>query len=88
MFWIQRSRLCSGLLLLSLGSYANYSLVALAQQASIDGATILLPEAIHRAQQNEVVFAAAVAAQKTASIDGYLAKAALLPSVTYHNQML
>ncbi len=34
------------------------------------------------------MFAAAVAAQRTAKIDGYLAKAALLPSVIYHNQVL
>jgi outer membrane protein TolC len=49
---------------------------------------ISLTEAIHRAQQNEVVFANALGAQKSASIDRYLAKAALLPSVTYHNQIL
>jgi outer membrane protein TolC len=50
--------------------------------------TISLAEAIHRAQQNEPAFAGAVAAQKAASIDSYLAKTALLPSVTYHNQVL
>jgi outer membrane protein TolC len=49
---------------------------------------ISLAEAIRRAQQNEPVFASAVAAQKSATIDRYLAKAALLPSVTYHNQVL
>lgn len=55
-----------------------------------DAATtaISLQEAIHRAQQNEPIFAGAAAAQKTAAIDSYLAKAALLPSVTYHNQVL
>ncbi|WP_241654294.1 TolC family protein [Granulicella sibirica] len=47
-----------------------------------------LAQAIQRAQQNEPVFANALAAQKTASIDHYLAKAALLPSATYHNQVL
>jgi outer membrane protein TolC len=50
--------------------------------------TISLSEAIRRAQANEPIFAASIAAQKIASIDSYLAKAALLPSVTYHNQML
>lgn len=49
---------------------------------------VSLADAIHRAQENEPAFASAVAAQKTASIDRYLAKAALLPSVTYHNQVL
>jgi outer membrane protein TolC len=49
---------------------------------------ISLVDAIHRAQQNEPVFANALAAQKSASIDRYLAKAALLPSAAYHNQVL
>jgi outer membrane protein TolC len=49
---------------------------------------LTLAEAIKRAQANEPAFAAAVAAQKTAGIEGYLAKAALLPTVTYHNQVL
>jgi outer membrane protein TolC len=49
---------------------------------------VTLTEAIKRAQANEPIFASAVAAQRSAKIDGYLAKAALLPSVTYHNQML
>src|SRR6202050_53244 len=68
--------------------------VALAGTSFAQGVTptitvvISLSEAIHRAQQNEPVFASALAAQKSASIDRYLAKAALLPSVTYHNQLL
>ncbi len=49
---------------------------------------ISLSDAIHRAQQNEPIFANALAVQKTAAIDRYLARAALLPSVTYDNQML
>jgi outer membrane protein len=49
---------------------------------------ISLSDAIRRAQQNEPAFANAVAAQKSATIDRYLAKAALLPSAIYHNQML
>ena len=49
---------------------------------------ISLAEAIRRAQLNEPAFANAAADQKSASIDRYLAKAALLPSVTYHNQLL
>ncbi len=50
--------------------------------------TVSLTEAIRRAQQNEPVFAGVLGAQRSSSIDRYLAKAALLPSVTYHNQML
>lgn len=51
-------------------------------------AVISLDEALRRAQQNEPTFANAAAAQKVAGIDRYLAKAALLPTVTYHNQAL
>ncbi|OJV42509.1 MAG: transporter [Acidobacteriales bacterium 59-55] len=47
-----------------------------------------LSDAIRRAEANEPVFAASLAIQKSASIDRYLAKTALLPSVIYHNQML
>jgi outer membrane protein TolC len=49
---------------------------------------LTLAEAIEQAQANEPIFASALATQKSARIDGYLAKAALLPSVTYHNQAL
>ena len=62
--------------------------MAHAQEAPTVSSPISLSEAIHRAQQNEPVFASAVAAQKSASIDRYLAKAALMPSVIYHNQVL
>jgi outer membrane protein TolC len=61
---------------------------ASAQQVSSVPVRISVPDAIHRAQQNEPVFAAALGGQKSAAIDRYLAKAGLLPSVTYHNQML
>jgi outer membrane protein TolC len=50
--------------------------------------TVSLSDAIRRAQANEPGFTASLAAQKSADIDRYLAKAALLPSVVYHNQML
>lgn len=60
-----------------------------AQQPQIDGPRHLtLDEAIQQAEANEPTFVATLAAQKKAHIDGYLAKAALLPSVVYHNQML
>lgn len=63
-------------------------LLGSAQQVQTDTPPHLtLTEAIKQAQANEPTFAAAVAAQRTAKIDGYLAKASLLPSVTYHNQM-
>ena len=49
---------------------------------------ITLEDAINRAKANEPAFAAAVAAGKTAALDHSLARAALLPSVVYHNQYL
>ncbi len=74
------------LILLSIGALM---LPSLAQEAPPPGTiSISLSDAILRAQQNEPVFAGALAAQKTTSIDSYLAKAALLPSVVYHNQVL
>jgi outer membrane protein TolC len=62
-----------------------------AQQAGMDQTapvSVSLQEAIRRAQQNEPAFAAAFADQRSAAIDRYLAKASLLPSATYHNQVL
>lgn len=62
---------------------------SLAQEAKPAGPlTITLSEAIHRAQLNEPTFASALATQKAAAIDRYLAKASMLPSAVYHNQML
>ncbi len=61
----------------------------ISQEAKPTNAIVIsLSDAIHRAQQNEPTFANALASQKTAAIDGYLAKASLLPSAVYHNQML
>jgi outer membrane protein TolC len=60
-----------------------------AQEAKPSGTIVIsLSNAIHRAQENEPAFANVLAAQKTAGIDRYLARAALLPSVTYDNQLL
>ena len=49
---------------------------------------ITLDEAIHRAQANEPAFAASVAESKAADLDRSIARAALLPSAVYHNQVL
>lgn len=56
--------------------------------AAPNPAAITLQEAINRARVNEPTFAAAVAAQKNAVLDRSIARAALLPSVIYHNQYL
>lgn len=89
MSWIDRS-----LFSLLTGALALVSLVgsvgtSFAQDVRPGSAAVIsLSEAIHRAQQNEPAFASALAAQKSAAIDRYLGKAALLPSVVYHNQVL
>lgn len=50
--------------------------------------SITLDEAINRAKANEPNFAAAVAASGVSALDRSIARSALLPSVTYHNQFL
>ncbi len=49
---------------------------------------ITLDEALKRAQSSEPTFAAAAADSKVAGLDRAIARAGLLPSVTYHNQAL
>jgi len=66
----------------------GFVLVAHTQAPPAAPPTISLQDAIQRAQLNEPAFAASIAAQKSAAIDRYIAKTALLPSAIYHNQML
>jgi outer membrane protein len=51
-------------------------------------APVTLDQAIALARSNEPTFAAAVAASRNAALDRSIARAALLPSATYHNQYL
>src|SRR5579863_7040678 len=68
---------------------AGLMVTAAAQEAVPSTPVVIsLSEAIRRAQQNEPAYASALATQKSVTIDRYLAKTALLPSVIYHNQML
>lgn len=73
---------------------ASAPAVASAQQvqtvppASSSAPAITLDEAISRAKANEPGFAAAVAASGVSKLDRSIARSALLPSVTYHNQYL
>jgi outer membrane protein TolC len=60
----------------------------LAQQTSTVPTSLTLEEAIARARANEPNFAAAVAARGVAALDRSIARSALLPSVSYHNQVL
>jgi len=63
--------------------------VTAAQADSASSVTVLsLDEAIHRAEANEPVFAASVAEGRVSQLERANARAALLPSATYHNQYL
>lgn len=64
--------------------------VAAPQDASALNApvTISLEEAIRRAQASEPGYAAASAVSGSAALDRSIARAGLLPSVVYHNQVL
>ncbi|MBB5343838.1 TolC family protein [Tunturibacter empetritectus] len=58
------------------------------QDANQASQAITLDQALSLARTNEPAFAAAVAASKAAQLDRSIARAALLPSVVYHNQYL
>ena len=63
--------------------------VTAAQADSASGVTLIsLDEAIRRAEVNEPVFAASVAESRVSQLERANARAALLPSATYHNQYL
>ena len=47
---------------------------------------ITLAEAIHRAEANEPIYAAASAESRASALDRAIARGGLLPSVVYHNQ--
>ena len=59
-----------------------------AQQVAAPPVSITLEEALHRAQVNEPSYASALADSRSAALDRSIARAALLPSLTYHNQAL
>jgi outer membrane protein TolC len=59
-----------------------------AQQVSAPSVSITLEEALHRAQVNEPSYVSALADSRSAALDRSIARAALLPSLTYHNQAL
>jgi outer membrane protein TolC len=59
-----------------------------AEQHHESQAVVSLEEAIARAEANEPAFAAALAESRATALERKDAKAALLPSVTYHNQFV
>jgi outer membrane protein TolC len=71
-----------------LGAHGSFGACGAQDTTPASVTVITLAEAIQRAKQNEPAFASAVAAQKSAAVDRYLARAALLPSALYHNQVL
>jgi outer membrane protein TolC len=59
-----------------------------APSSVVSPAPITLDQAITLARTNEPGFAAAAAASRASNLDRSIARAALLPGVTYHNQFL
>src|SRR6201987_2000432 len=68
-------------------SYAHAQTTA-SPAATDNPVAITLEEAIRRAQTNEPAFALASADSRVAALDRSIARAGMLPSVTYHNQYL
>jgi outer membrane protein TolC len=64
------------------------SLVSTYAQQPNPATPITLQQAIARARENEPSFAAAAANQRVAGLDRSIARAALLPNASYHNQVL
>ncbi|HEY4356936.1 MAG TPA: TolC family protein [Acidobacteriaceae bacterium] len=71
---------------LALGCAANMALPATAQEKPAEKLT--LDQAIARAAANEPTFASARAEQQALALERTNAKAALLPTATYHNQAI
>lgn len=82
--------LVAGATLIIAWSTVGGQAVVSAQQAASPSAPIVitLSEALKRAQANEPNFASALADAKVAGLDKSIARAGLLPGITYHNQAL
>src|ERR1700689_3477812 len=73
---------------LSFIAFALFLNAAFAQQTGTVPASITLQQAIALARANEPGFAATAANKRVAALDHSIARAALLPGVSYHNQVL
>src|ERR1700734_320921 len=73
---------------LSFIAFALFLNAAFAQQTGTVPASITLEQAIALARANEPNFAAAAANKRVTALDHSIATAALLPNVSYHNQVL
>jgi outer membrane protein TolC len=58
------------------------------ESATTRPVTITIDEAIRRAEANEPNYAAAVAGSRASALDRSIARAGLMPSVVYHNQLI
>ncbi len=67
---------------------ANVLRAQIAKQASRVEETLTLDQALARAEANEPAFAAAAAESQATALDRKNARAALLPTATYHNQAI
>lgn len=77
-----RSSARTCVLILALGLRACWAQA----QAPAPEVTVTLDEAIRRAEANEPAYAASAASARIAALDRSIARAALLPSVDFHNQ--
>src|SRR3984885_13384735 len=73
---------------LSFIAFALFLNAASAQQGASAPTSITLEQAIALARANEPNFAAAAANKRVTALDHSIAQAALLPGVSYHNQVL
>lgn len=93
---LRQLRAVSALLALGLGTAGVFGQAAVdhgvEEQGAVDqsakGETLTLDEVIARAQANEPSFVAAVAERKASALERADARAALLPTATYHNQAI
>ena len=83
-----RLRVASFMLLHGICAIARAQTPAAQPPPTTSPASISLEQAISLARANEPSFAAAAAASRVSEVDRSIARAALLPGVTYHNQFL
>jgi|CZKL01.1.fsa_nt_gi outer membrane protein TolC len=87
--WLRALTICAGLILAShLGAQSGAQPTQSVSSDAPHLKPITLDEAIARAEANEPSYAAASAESRAAGLDRSIARAALLPGVTYHNQAL
>jgi outer membrane protein TolC len=81
---------CAGTAILAVLAVAGQLSIAQVMPAAQAGTleTLTLEQAIARATANEPAFAAAATEQKAAALDRKIARTALLPTATYHNQAI